>query len=125
MIKLATCALLLSGSLSVSALATVEVSRPRIITKSATPISTAVTTGLIQYYRVGVGDVLDIELPDSPNAKSSLFTVLEGCMIDYPLASHPIRVAGLTAGEISALLREQIKSVDKPTVVVKVHNNVQ
>lgn len=124
MIKLATCALLLGGSLSVSALATVEISGARIINKSATPISSAVTAGLTQLYRVGIGDVLEIQLANSPNSKPTLFTVLEGGILDYPLASHPIPVAGLTVPEISGRLREHIKVLDNPAVVVKVRNKM-
>jgi polysaccharide export outer membrane protein len=56
-------------------------------------------------YRVGVGDVLDIRLLGVPPARrSTLFTVQEGGLLDYPLAGKPRAVAGLTTDEIAALL---------------------
>ncbi|MEP6635265.1 MAG: polysaccharide biosynthesis/export family protein [Acidobacteriota bacterium] len=101
----------------------VENSRPRITSKSASPISSAITAGLTQLYRVGVGDVLDIQLADTSNRDAStLFTVLEGGMLDYPLAGNPIPVVGLTAAEISARLRQQIRIFDNPAVVVSVRD---
>jgi len=35
------------------------------------------STSLSQVYRIGVGDVLDVQLADMPTARSTLFTVLE------------------------------------------------
>jgi protein involved in polysaccharide export with SLBB domain len=75
-----------------------------------------------QVYRVGVRDVLDIQLADNPNLNSTLFTVLEGGLLDYPFAGDPVVVAGLTTPEIAALLRRRIKVFDHPTVVVKVRD---
>src|SRR6266550_333683 len=77
---------------------------------------------LHQIYRVGIGDVLDVKLADMPTAKSTLFTVLDGGLLDYPLSSAPVRVAGLTAEEIAEQLRVRIKVLDNPRVVVKVRD---
>ena len=56
-------------------------------------------------YRVGVGDVLDIRLLNAPRTRrSTLYTVLEGGLLDYPLAGKPRVVAGLTTDEIAARL---------------------
>jgi len=75
-----------------------------------------------QIYRVGVRDVLDIQLPDNPGKNSTLFTVLEGGVLEYPLLGSPIVVAGLTAPEIATLLRQRLKIFDNPAVVVGVRD---
>ncbi len=75
-----------------------------------------------QIYRVGVRDVLDIQLPDIASRNSTLFTVLEGGVLEYPLAGDPIVVAGLTTPEIAGLLRRRLKIFDNPTVVVNVRD---
>jgi protein involved in polysaccharide export with SLBB domain len=75
-----------------------------------------------QLYRVGLRDVLDIQLADNQNSNSTLFTVLDNGRIDYPFAGDPVAVAGLTTAEIAMLLRQRIKIFDKPTVVVNVRD---
>lgn len=61
-------------------------------------------------YRVGLGDVLDIRLISSVTAnRSTLFTVVAGGMIDFPLAGGPIQVAGLTTEEIQTRLSTELK----------------
>lgn len=75
-----------------------------------------------EIYRVGVRDVLDIQLSDNPGQDSTLFTVLQGGVLEYPLAGNPIVVAGLTTPEIAALLRQRIKIFDNPAVVVNVRD---
>ena len=85
------------------------------------PIAT-VAAGASQVYRVGVRDVLDIQLSDNPTRSSTLFTVLAGGMLDYPFAGGPISVAGLTTTEIAALLRQRIKIFDNPAVTVNVRD---
>jgi protein involved in polysaccharide export with SLBB domain len=82
----------------------------------------APASALSQIYRVGVGDVLDIQLLGVPAGKSTLFTVIEGGLLDYPLASSPVPAAGLTVDEIAAQLRARIKVLDNPRVVVKVRD---
>src|SRR6266545_5162721 len=79
-------------------------------------------TNLTQVYRVGVRDVLDIQLKNSSSIDSTLFTVLEGGVLDYPFAGDPIAVAGLTTAEIAALLQQRIKIFDNPTVAVNVRD---
>lgn len=75
-----------------------------------------------QIYRVGVGDVLDVRLAEMPTTKSSLFTVLDGGILDYPLSNAPFAVSGLTADEIAAQLSARIKVLDNPKVVVKIRD---
>lgn len=85
---------------------------------SAAPIATVSS----QIYRVGIRDVLDIQLPDNPGRNSTLFTVLNGGVLEYPLVADPIVVAGLTTPEIAELLQQRLKIFDNPEVVVKVRD---
>src|SRR5213078_4266220 len=71
-------------------------------TNSATPANSPLTNSSTEVYKLGVGDVLDIQLPGSPNENSTLFTVVEGGLVDYPLASKPVAVGGLTTAEAAA-----------------------
>lgn len=77
---------------------------------------------LTELYRVGVGDILDIRLLNSPAKDSTLFTVLDGGLIDYPLAGEPLAVSGLTSEEIADLLSEKIKLYDLPELAVGVRD---
>jgi protein involved in polysaccharide export with SLBB domain len=72
---------------------------------NATPDEAA----LVKTYRVGVGDVLDIRLMNTPTTRSTLYTVMEGGLIEYPLAGGPITVSGLTTEEINARLSAELK----------------
>ena len=77
------------------------------------PIKAAVTSApvrpLTEIYRVGVGDVLDIRLLNSAFNKSTLFTVIEGGVIDMPVAGGTISVVGLTPEEIQNLIAAELK----------------
>lgn len=64
---------------------------------------------LTEIYRVGVGDVLDIRLLSSVNNRSTLFTVMEGGVIDLPVAGGTISVAGLTPEEIQNVVGAELK----------------
>ena len=64
---------------------------------------------LTEIYRVGVGDVLDIRLLNSPISRSTLFTVMEGGVIDLPIAGGTVSVAGLTTEEIQNVLSAELK----------------
>ncbi|HBB86627.1 MAG TPA: hypothetical protein DC047_03315 [Blastocatellia bacterium] len=75
-----------------------------------------------QIYRVGVGDVLDIQLNNNPSQESTLFTVLGGGMLEYPLAGSPLQVDGMTTSEIATKLRTRIKVFENPAVVVNVRD---
>lgn len=77
---------------------------------------------LTEIYRVGIGDILDVRLLNSPDKNSTLFTVLEGGVIDYPLAGEPIPVAGLTTEEIAETLSQKIKLYEAPEVTVGVRD---
>ena len=88
---------------------------------SASP-SNAVTTVASQVYRIGVHDVLDIQLAGQSGKQSTLFTVIAGGVVEYPLAGGPIAAAGMTTAEVAELLRQRIKILDGPAVVVKVRD---
>lgn len=100
--------------------------KPSVITKSLsntlTTVSAPIATAATQVYRVGVRDVLDIQLTDHPGRNSTLFTVLEDGAVEYPLAGNPIVVEGMTTSEIASLLRQRIKIFDNPKVAVTVRD---
>lgn len=75
-----------------------------------------------QIYRVGPGDVLDIQLADNPGRNSTLFTVLDDGVLEYPLAGNPIVVGGMTTSDIAALLRQRIRIFADPKVKVDVRD---
>ena len=78
---------------------------------------------LTEIYRVGVGDVLDIRLLNSPNNRSTLFTVLAGGSIELPIAGGAIAVAGLTPDQIQTRIAAELKRravEDKAKVSVSV-----
>ncbi len=61
---------------------------------SATAAGASATAAATQVYRVGVKDVLDIQLDELVSKSSTLFTVLPGGMLEYPLAGGPFPVLG-------------------------------
>ena len=74
-------------------------------------------------YRVGGGDVLDIRLLNAATNRSTLYTVTEGGLLDYPLVGEPLVVAGMTTDEIAARLTDEFKRRavhDNPQVDVSV-----
>lgn len=86
------------------------------VTRSATgdppPGNKAAATedsALTDIYRVGVGDVLDIRLLNSAANRSTLYSVIEGGLIDFPIAGGPLQVAGLTTKEIQARITSELK----------------
>ncbi len=60
-------------------------------------------------YKVGMGDVLDIRLLNSMTGRSTLYTVGEGGLIDFPLAGGTMAVSGLTTDEIQTRLVAELK----------------
>ncbi len=60
-------------------------------------------------YRIGVGDVLDIRFLNSATPRSTLFTVIDGGLIDLPIAGGALAVAGLTADEIQTRIVSELK----------------
>lgn len=82
----------------------------------------SVTAASTQIYRVGPGDVLDIQLSNYPSRTSTLFTVLPDGILEYPLAGNSIVVGGMTTVEITKLLQQRIKIFDDPKVKVDVRD---
>ncbi len=92
-------------------------------TREVAKRSAAKPKAITETYKIGIGDILDIRILNNANKNSSLFTVLEGGTIDYPLAGEePIQVAGFTIDEISDLLKEKIKLYENPDVAVNVRD---
>ncbi len=61
-------------------------------------------------YHVGTGDVLDIRLLNQVYTReSTLFTVMAGGLLEYPLAGEPMPVMGLSPEEIAARLEVALK----------------
>lgn len=89
---------------------------------AATPAASSASAAalLTTTYRVGVGDVLDIRLLNASKNESTLFTVMEGGLLEYPLAGDPLQVKGMTTEEIGASITSKVKIYDKPQVVVSV-----
>lgn len=86
--------------------------------------STSVTAKLpTEIYKIGAGDVLDIRILNSQPKGSTLFTVLESGLLDYPLAGEePLQIAGLTAEEIEDLLKQKVKLYENPQISVTVRD---
>jgi len=90
-------------------------------------VSAQQTSLVTDLYRVGIGDVLDIRLLNSPNNRSTLFTVMSGGAIDLPVAGGAIMVSGLTTDEIQSHIANELKRRavdDKPQVSVSVRQYV-
>ncbi len=92
------------------------------LTSTARPSSPSRPLPATMLYRVGVGDVLDIRLANMPTRESTLFTVLNPGVVEYPLLSGPVGVEGLTTEEIAALLSREIKVIDHPIATVTVRD---
>jgi protein involved in polysaccharide export with SLBB domain len=82
----------------------------------------AVSMASTQVYRVGINDVLDIQIEGNAGKESTLFTVNNDGLVEYPLAGDPIVVAGLTTQEIVGLLKQRIRVFDNPVVSVNVRD---
>ena len=77
---------------------------------SASPSAVTPAEPLTSVYRVGVGDVLDIRLlNDKDPRQSTLYTVLAGGALEYPLLHDPVTVAGMTTEELSAQLIAELR----------------
>ncbi|CAN5446526.1 hypothetical protein BH10ACI1_BH10ACI1_35720 [soil metagenome] len=72
-----------------------------------------------EIYKVGIGDVLFINLQNAPANTANYFTVLNDGTIDYPLAGEMVSVNGMTTEEIEDLLKGKIKLYENPQISVK------
>ncbi|GAC1396908.1 MAG: hypothetical protein NVSMB56_11920 [Pyrinomonadaceae bacterium] len=89
---------------------------PAIVTNNATKESSAAqptAPNLIETYRIGSGDVLDIRLVNASRNVSTLYTVLAGGLLEFPLISdQPLHVNNLTTDEVVAMLIDELKRRD-------------
>lgn len=86
---------------------TVEAPSAAASPSSAEPAAAPALTAI---YRVGAGDVLDVRLLNlSTTRESTLFTVMSGGVLEYPLAGEPLGVAGMTTEEIGARIASELK----------------
>ena len=121
-LKLSQNPVLSSSSQKESTTVAAMVKKPVANTASNTTYLPVVSAASSQIYRVGVGDVLDIKLNDNDGPASTLFTVIGGGMLEYPLIGVALPVAGLTTTEIAALLKQKIKLFENPNVAVSVRD---
>ncbi len=97
---------------------------------ASTPVaaSSAVAVPLTSIYRVGEGDILDIRILNyEVQSASTLYSVLGGGLLEYPLIGEPLVVKGLTTDEINARVTNELKRravFDDPQVVVSVRDYV-
>ncbi|HEX6283833.1 MAG TPA: polysaccharide biosynthesis/export family protein [Pyrinomonadaceae bacterium] len=99
----------LASFVSVAAQETAGARTVRPVLNDSTSTAKPAEPLLTEIYRVGVGDVLDIRLLNSPTNRSTLFTVMPGGAIDLPMAGGAIKVAGLTTDEIQARIAAELK----------------
>jgi polysaccharide biosynthesis/export protein len=82
------------------------------------------TPPLTSIYRIGTGDVLDIRVLNMADTRqSTLFTVLSGGVLEYPLLRDPLTVVGMTPDELAAQLVAELRHrgiYDRPQVRVSV-----
>jgi protein involved in polysaccharide export with SLBB domain len=73
-------------------------------TKAVAPIPVRTSSdemALTKIYRIGPGDVLDVQIDDSEPTRSTLFTVTPAGLLEHPRLPEPLVVTGLTTDEIS------------------------
>jgi protein involved in polysaccharide export with SLBB domain len=116
--------------MSVSALAQTDPDRSRAIASlTATDIAARSTVGVsredrspaasIDVYRIGVNDVIRIDIRDIPGVTKTLNVLPDGT-IDLPLAGENIVVAGKTPAEAELLISGSIKLMSNARVRVRV-----
>jgi protein involved in polysaccharide export with SLBB domain len=76
-----------------------------------------------EVYKVGVGDVLFINLQNAPSGTTNYFTVLNDGTIDFPIVTGSVPVQGLTTSEIEEFLQANIKIVENPKVAVRIREH--
>jgi protein involved in polysaccharide export with SLBB domain len=86
------------------------------------PVAATSASAVPASYDVGIGDVLDIRLLNTPTRESTLFTVLKNGTIEYPLVAAPINVAGMTTDEVASTLTAQIRVIKAPRINVTVRD---
>lgn len=93
----------------------------------AAPRPATTAAELMQLYRVGIGDVLDIRLRKAPTDRSTLFTVTSHGLLQHPILAHPLKVTDLTPDEIRLRIEAELKKRainEDPAVLVAVREYV-
>jgi len=97
-------------------------SAPTANPASPSPAAPAVSPADI--YRIGTGDVLDIRLLNGKDPRqNTLYSVVAGGVLDYPLLRDPLTVAGMTTDELAAQLVAEFRHrglYERPQVRVSV-----
>ena len=91
------------------------------------PTVTASDSEIVRTYRVGVADVLDVRIQNAAPEQSTLFTVSPAGLLEHPILSRPLKVAGKTTDEIRTLIEADLKSHavnTNPEVIVGVREYV-
>jgi protein involved in polysaccharide export with SLBB domain len=87
-------------------------------------VSPAAAVSPASIYRIGIGDVLDVRLLNAQDPRqNTLYSVVAGGVLDYPLLKDPLTVAGMTTDELSAQLVAEFRHrgiYEKPQVRVSV-----
>jgi protein involved in polysaccharide export with SLBB domain len=83
---------------------------------------------LVELYRVGTGDVLEISFREAPSDQAKLLTVSENGLLEDDLLNQPLNVIGLTPEEITESIKENIKpgansQKGKVSVTVREYNS--
>ena len=97
-------------------------------TKTVAPIPTGISSAelsLTKIYRIGPGDVLDVQINDSDPTRSTLFTVNAAGFLEHPMLAEPLHVTGFTPEEISAKVEAALttnSSGEKSKVMVGVRD---
>ena len=89
------------------------------------PVARVEETPLTKIYRVGANDVLDIRLNDGQEQQSTLYTITPAGMLEHPLFTEPMPVAGLTVEEIGCRIEEDLHRraiVETPKALVGVRD---
>lgn len=98
------------------------------INNDASSAATASAAPPTSIYRVGEGDILDIRILNyQVQTSSTLYTVLGGGYLEYPLVSDLLPVIGLTTEEIDGRITSELKRrgvFESPQVVVNVREYV-
>ncbi len=77
------------------------------------------STALTDIYKVGIGDVLYINLENAPNA-NGYYTVRRDGTIDYPLAGADTIVKDKTVDQIEKTLADAITLYSNPQIEIKI-----
>jgi protein involved in polysaccharide export with SLBB domain len=97
---------------------------PRPANASPAAANPAAAVSPTSIYRIGIGDVLDIRLLNAQDPRqNTLYSVLAGGVLDYPLLKDPLTVAGMTTDELSAQLVAEFRHrglYERPQVRVSV-----